>query len=107
VLAIIPFTDRPGARDAQRIAKRRPCVVEQVLDETVLVRPILDGHGSARRHGFARSIKNWRQAGLRKPSAVLNRAIELDRDEISRPIGQLAEPDQARLLGLADQHRSC
>ena len=90
------------SKGEERIAKRRPCVVVELLDGEMRVRPIFGTNTAVRRQGLGRRILNWRAAGLNKPSVVSAEDVYIPNGGIE-PIGKLVGEDLERIVGGAQR----
>lgn len=95
VLARVRFNSDDGSG---RSSKQRPVLVMEALGDECRVRPIHGSNSFVRRNGIGRRIRDWKSAGLRKPSVVAAADRWISANSSSRPIGRLAEPDRRRLL---------
>jgi hypothetical protein len=98
VIAPVPFTNWPGARDRGRLHKARPCVVVAAEPDELTVRAVYGSNSAVRREGLGRRIRDWREAGLRKPSYVAGASHFVSPAATSGAIGRLTRRDLARLL---------
>ncbi|KAA0234316.1 MAG: hypothetical protein JJLCMIEE_02484 [Acidimicrobiales bacterium] len=98
VTARVRFSAKPGRPDCWRGSKRRPVLVVAIDGHSAHVRPIHDSNSFVRREGMGRRIRRWREAGLRKPSVVSSRVIDLDRSSLGRVVGRLHDADMRRLV---------
>jgi hypothetical protein len=99
VVADVPFSNWPGERDRGRLQKCRPCLVVAVAADEVTVRPVYGSNSAVRREGMGRRIRDWREAGLRKPSYVTARDHFVPAGRTTTVIGRLSDRDLASLLG--------
>lgn len=95
--AWLSFDGIPGADDAGRDGKTRPAVFVAKRGTRVLLRGITDGESSyAQRLGTA-AIRDWREAGLKKPSVVMAYDQEVDIADVWVRRGRLTEFDRRHL----------
>jgi len=90
-----------AARDAGASEKVRPAVIvaHEPGSAQVEVSLVYGTNSAVRRSGTGRRIRDWRAAGLRKPS-VLASAVEVRAvDDLGPVIGRLTPADRDRLLG--------
>ena len=98
IVADIRFTNRPGPRDRERDGKARPCLVVGVDHDEITVRPVFGSNSAVRREGIGRRIRDWRAAGLRKPSYVGARDHYVPAAGTGRRFGRLTDEDLCRLF---------
>lgn len=96
VVARVRFTKDDGSA---RGSKRRPCVVIRTIGDELVLRPVFGTNTAMRRTGQARRIRNWKAAGLLKPSVVGGDELLMPTRAITGRIGALAEPDRRLLAG--------
>lgn len=95
--AWLSFDGIPGADDAGREGKTRPAVFVAKRGTHVLLRGVTDGESSyAQRLGTA-AIRDWREAGLKKPSVVMAYDQEVDIADVWVRRGKLSEFDRRHL----------
>jgi hypothetical protein len=95
--AWLSFDGIPGADDAGREGKTRPAIFIAKRGTRVLLRGITDGENSyAKRVGTA-AIRDWRAAGLKKPSVVMVYDQEVDIADVWVRRGRLSEFDRRHL----------
>ena len=98
VRAAVPFTRRPApGKDGPRHL-HRPAVVVAVLADSVDIRAVQDAGGALKRNGFGRTIRDWKEAGLKKPSRLATLVLPLRSDMVKGRIGRLSPLDTERLL---------
>lgn len=98
--AWLSFDGVPGADDAGRDGKTRPAIFIAKRGTLVLLRGITDGESSyAQRLGTA-AIRDWHEAGLKKPSVVMAYDQEVDIADVWVRRGRLTEFDR-RHLGIS------
>ena len=95
--AWLSFDGIPGVDDAGREGKTRPAIFVAKRGTRVLLRGITDGENSyAKRLGTA-AIRDWRDAGLKKPSVVMAYDQEVDIADVWVRRGRLTEFDRRHL----------
>jgi hypothetical protein len=95
--AWLSFDGIPGVDDAGREGKTRPAIFLAKRGTRVLLRGITDGENSyAKRLGTA-AIRDWREAGLKKPSVVMAYDQEVDIADVWVRRGRLTEFDRRHL----------
>lgn len=95
--AWLSFDGIPGVDDAGREGKTRPAVFIAKRGTRVLLRGITDGQSSyAQRRGNT-AIRDWREAGLKKPSVVMAYDQEVDIADVWVRRGRLSEFDRRAL----------
>ena len=95
--AWLSFDGIPGVDDAGREGKTRPAIFLAKRGTRVLLRGITDGENSyAKRLGTA-AIRDWREAGLKKPSVVMSYDQEVDIADVWVRRGRLTEFDRRHL----------
>ena len=96
--AFLEFSGTPGAHDADRIGKTRPAVfIGKVNTNTLLLRGLTDGTGSYGQRAGNIAIRDWQEAGLKKPSVVQEKAQEVDIADVWVTRGKLSAFDRAAL----------
>ena len=96
--AFLEFSGIPGAHDADRIGKTRPAVfIGKVNTNTLLLRGLTDGTGSYGQRAGNIAIRDWQEAGLKKPSVVQEKAQEVDIADVWVTRGKLSAFDRAAL----------
>lgn len=101
-VSMLPMDGRTTAhRDAGRSEKYRPAVVVWVddADEVAGVRFLYGVNSLIRRNGMGRRLRDWRAAGLRKPSVVETAEVTRSYRDLSECRGHLTEADSRRILG--------
>lgn len=101
-VSVLPMDGRTTAhRDAGRSEKYRPAVVVWIDDTNELagVRFLYGVNSSVRRNGMGRRVRDWRAAGLRKPSVVETVEVTRSYRDLSECRGRLSEADRRRILG--------
>jgi hypothetical protein len=81
-----------------RNSKLRPCVVVEVGGPYLRVLPIFGTNSAVRREGLGRRLRDWRAAGLNKPSVVASTEVWVSVAG-APPIGTLSDFDRQRVLG--------
>jgi hypothetical protein len=76
--AWLSFDGVPGADDAGREGKTRPAIFIAKRGTLVLLRGITDGESSYAQRQGTTPIRDWREAGLKKPSVVMTYDQEVD-----------------------------
>jgi hypothetical protein len=95
--AWLAFDGVPSIEDAGREGKTRPAIFIAKRGTFMLLRGITDGESSyAQRLGTA-PIRDWRQAGLKKPSVVMAYDQEVDIADVWVRRGRLSEYDRRNL----------
>ena len=95
--AWLSFDGIPGADDAGREGKTRPAVFIAKRATRVLLRGITDGESSYAQRLGAAAIRDWREAGLKKPSVVMAYDQEVDIADVWVRRGRLSEFDRRAL----------
>lgn len=91
VIAEIVF--EPDDPDHEPGAKRRPCVVIGASPTQLLVRPGYSEGGVRSRDWMSYELRDWRAAGLDKPSWVETGSRRVDRAQADPPLGRLTGHD--------------
>ena len=96
--AFLEFSGIPGVHDADRIGKTRPAVfIGKVNANTLLLRGLTDGAGSYGQRSGNIAIRDWQEAGLKKPSVVQEKAQEVDIADVWVTRGKLTAHDRSAL----------
>ena len=96
--AFLEFSGTPGMHDAGRIGKTRPAVyIGKVNANTLLLRGLTDGAGSYGQRSGNIAIRDWQEAGLKKPSVVQEKAQEVDIADVWVTRGKLTAHDRSAL----------
>ena len=96
--AFLEFSGIPGVHDADRIGKTRPAVfIGKVNANTLLLRGLTDGAGSYGQRSGNISIRDWQDAGLKKPSVVQEKSQEVDIADVWVTRGKLSAHDRSAL----------
>ena len=96
--AFLEFSGIPGAHDADRIGKTRPAVfIGKVNANTLSLRGLTDGAGSYGQRSGNIAIRDWQEAGLKKPSVVQEEAQEVDIADVWVTRGKLTAHDRSAL----------
>lgn len=98
--AFITFTGTPGIHDSGRDGKTRPAIFLAKRGTSVLLRGLTDGEGSYSQRRGSTPIRDWREAGLSKPSVVLLEDQEVDIADVWVKRGRLSDHDR-NMLGIA------
>ncbi len=95
--AWLAFDGTPGGDDIGREGKTRPAIFIAKRGTLLLLRGITDGEASyAKRLGMS-AIRDWRDAGLKKPSVVMSHDQEVDIIDVWARRGRLSEFDRKNL----------
>ena len=97
--AFITFTGTPGIHDSGRDGKTRPAIFLAKRGTSVLLRGLTDGEGSYSQRRGSTPIRDWREAGLTKPSVVLLEDQEVDIADVWVKRGRLSDHDR-NVLGI-------
>lgn len=95
--AWLSFDGVPGADDAGREGKTRPAIFIAKRGTLVLLRGVTDGESSYAQRLGATAIRDWKQAGLKKPSVVMAYDQEVDIADVWVRRGRLSEFDRRNL----------
>jgi len=95
--AWLSFNGVPGADDAGREGKTRPAIFIAKRGTFVLLRGITDGESSYAQRLGNTAIRDWKQAGLKKPSVVMAYDQEVDIADVWVRRGRLSEYDRRNL----------
>jgi hypothetical protein len=95
--AWLSFDGVPGADDAGREGKTRPAIFIAKRGTLVLLRGITDGESSYAQRLGTTAIRDWREAGLKKPSVVMAYDQEVDIADVWVRRGRLSEFDRRNL----------
>jgi hypothetical protein len=95
--AWLSFDGVPGADDAGREGKTRPAIFIAKRGTLVLLRGITDGESSYAQRLGTTAIRDWREAGLKKPSVVMSYDQEVDIADVWVRRGRLSEYDRRNL----------
>jgi hypothetical protein len=95
--AFITFTGTPGIHDSGRDGKTRPAIFLAKRGTSVLLRGLTDGEGSYSQRRGSTPIRDWREAGLSKPSVVLLEDQEVDIADVWVKRGRLSDHDRTML----------
>ena len=95
--AWLSFDGVPGADDAGREGKTRPAIFIAKRGTLVLLRGITDGESSYAKRLGTTAIRDWREAGLKKPSVVMSYDQEVDIADVWVRRGRLSEYDRRNL----------
>lgn len=95
--AWLSFDGIPGADDAGREGKTRPAIFVAKRGTLVLLRGITDGESSYAQRLGTTAIRDWREAGLKKPSVVMSYDQEVDIADVWVRRGRLSEYDRRNL----------
>lgn len=95
--AYIFFSGTPGIHDSGRDGKTRPAIFLAKRGTSVLLRGLTDGEGSYSQRRGSTPIRDWREAGLTKPSVVLLEDQEVDIADVWVKRGRLSNHDRAML----------
>ena len=95
--AWLSFSGVPGADDAGRDGKTRPAIFIAKRGTFVLLRGITDGESSYAQRLGNTAIRDWKQAGLKKPSVVMAYDQEVDIADVWVRRGRLSEYDRRNL----------
>ena len=95
--AWLSFDGVPGADDAGREGKTRPAIFIAKRGTLVLLRGITDGESSYAQRQGTTPIRDWREAGLKKPSVVMTYDQEVDIADVWVRRGRLSEYDRRNL----------
>lgn len=95
--AWLSFDGVPGADDAGREGKTRPAIFIAKRGTLVLLRGITDGESSYAQRLGTTAIRDWREAGLKKPSVVMAYDQEVDIVDVWVRRGRLTEYDRRAL----------
>lgn len=95
--AWLSFDGIPGADDAGREGKTRPAIFIAKRGTLVLLRGITDGESSYAQRQGTTPIRDWREAGLKKPSVVMTYDQEVDIADVWVRRGRLSEYDRRNL----------
>ena len=95
--AWLSFDGVPGADDAGREGKTRPAIFIAKRGTFVLLRGITDGESSYAQRLGNTAIRDWKQAGLKKPSVVMAYDQEVDIADVWVRRGRLSEYDRRNL----------
>ena len=95
--AFITFTGTPGIHDSGRDGKTRPAIFLAKRGTSVLLRGLTDGEGSYSQRRGSTPIRDWREAGLTKPSVVLLEDQEVDIVDVWVKRGRLTDHDRTVL----------
>ncbi len=93
VVAEIVFEPDDPEHEHEPGAKRRPCVVIGVSPGQLLVRPGYSEGGVRSRDWTSYELRDWRAAGLDKPSWVEAGSRRVDRAQADPPLGRLTDHD--------------
>ncbi len=97
--AFIAFTGTPGTHDIGRDGKTRPAIFLAKRGTSVLLRGLTDGEGSYSQRLGNTPIRDWKEAGLTKPSVVLPEDQEVDIADVWVTRGRLSLHDR-KILGI-------
>ena len=95
--AFITFSGTPGIHDSGRDGKTRPAIFLAKRGTSVLLRGLTDGEGSYSQRRGSTPIRDWREAGLTKPSVVLLEDQEVDIADVWVKRGRLSNHDRTVL----------
>lgn len=95
--AWLSFDGVPGADDVGRDGKTRPAIFIAKRGTLVLLRGITDGESSYAKRQGTTPIRDWRDAGLKKPSVVMTYDQEVDIADVWVRRGRLTEYDRRNL----------
>jgi hypothetical protein len=95
--AWLSFDGVPGADDVGREGKTRPAIFIAKRGTLVLLRGITDGESSYAQRQGTTPIRDWREAGLKKPSVVMTYDQEVDIADVWVRRGRLSEYDRRNL----------
>ncbi len=93
--AVVPFGGPLDRVDPTRTSKRRPVVVTQVHDDYVVVRPAF----STNAEGRGRRLHDPGPAGLTDNSVIGDDEVVVNRHDLGKLTGTLAEIDRRWVLG--------
>ena len=95
--AWLSFDGIPGIEDSGRVGKTRPAIFVAKRGTFVLLRGITDGESSYAQRLGNTPIRDWKQAGLKKPSVVMAYDQEVDIADVWVRRGRLSEYDRRNL----------
>lgn len=95
--AWLSFDGLPSIEDSGRIGKTRPAIFVAKRGTVVLLRGITDGESSYAQRLGNTAIRDWKQAGLKKPSVVMAYDQEVDIADVWVRRGRLSEYDRKNL----------
>jgi hypothetical protein len=95
--AWLSFDGIPGTEDLGRAGKTRPAIFIAKRGDFLLLRGITDGESSYAQRLGTPAIRDWKQAGLKKPSVVMDHDQEVEIADVWVRRGRLTDYDRKHL----------
>ncbi|MFM2114423.1 MAG: PemK-like, MazF-like toxin of type toxin-antitoxin system, partial [Actinomycetota bacterium] len=95
--AWLSFDGIPGTEDLGRAGKTRPAIFIAKRGDFLLLRGITDGESSYAQRLGTPAIRDWKQAGLKKPSVVMAHDQEVEIADVWVRRGRLTDYDRRNL----------